>query len=68
MMYKISIKKSFKCENCKGLGFYTFDQDNNNNCKHGKTTVEYYCNNCEGKGKIWKTIDMPLKSFKSLLK
>ena len=68
MSYKITIKKSTKCIDCKGLGFYTFDHDNNNNCKHGNNSIEYYCNKCDGKGKTWKDVDIPLSSLKSLLK
>ena len=63
MGYKITVKKEIECKECKGLGFYTF--------KHNKNvdiSVEYFCNKCDGKGKTWKTVDMPLSSLKTLLK
>jgi DnaJ-class molecular chaperone len=63
MGYKITIKKETKCKECKGLGYYTFEHDKSRNI-----TVEYFCNKCDGKGKAWETIDMPLSSLKRLLK
>ena len=63
MSYKITIKKDTKSKDCKGLGYYTFDHDKNRN-----TTVEYFCDKCDGKGKIWKAIDVTLNSLITLLK
>ena len=68
MSYKVTIKKSTKCKHCKGLGFYTFDHYSNNNCKLGEASVEYYCSKCDGEGKTWKEVDVPLSSLKTLLK
>ena len=68
MSYKLTVKKQLKCKHCKGLGYYTFNNDNNSNFEHSHVTVEYFCNKCDGKGKIWKTVDIPLSSLKELLK
>ncbi|QDP64296.1 MAG: hypothetical protein Unbinned4139contig1000_9 [Prokaryotic dsDNA virus sp.] len=63
MNYKITLKKQIKCKHCKGIGFHNFEHNINRNI-----TVEYYCNICNGEGKIWKRVDLPLSSLKSLLK
>ena len=52
-----------KCKYCKGLGFYTFPHDQNTN-----SDVEYYCEKCNGEGKIWKDVEIPLSSFKRMIK
>ena len=63
MSYKFTAKKSIKCKICKGNGFLVFDNENTKNID-----IEYYCLGCEGKGKVWKSVDLPLSSLKELLK
>jgi DnaJ-class molecular chaperone len=63
MSYKFTVKKSIKCKTCKGNGFFIFDNKNTKDID-----LEYYCLECDGKGKLWKKIDIPLSSLKELLK
>tara|TARA_Y100000310_G_C20334848_1_gene647002 strand:- start:223 stop:414 length:192 start_codon:yes stop_codon:yes gene_type:complete len=63
MSYKFTVKKSIKCETCKGNGYFVFDNENIDN-----KNVEYYCIECEGKGVVWRSADLPLSSLKELLK
>ena len=64
MSYKFTAKKSTKCKTCKGNGFLVID--GNKNTKN--IDVEYYYLDCEGSGKIWKKVDLPLSSLQELLK
>ena len=63
MSYKIAIQKSTKCKYCKGLGFYTFPHDKNRNIN-----IEYYCEKCNGQGKTWEKINLPLSSLIRMIK
>jgi DnaJ-class molecular chaperone len=63
MRYKFKAKKKIQCKECKGFGCYSFKNDNNL-----ESTVEYYCNECDGQGEVWEEVQIPLESLKELLK
>lgn len=63
MSYKITVKKKIKCQSCKGLGYKAFDPEYTSSI-----SVECYCSKCNGEGVVWKSVDIPLSSLKSLLK
>ena len=64
MSIRIKVKKSTKCGDCHGLGYYT-PKDQLHNFEK---TIEYVCSNCDGEGKIWEDKAIPLSSLKKLLK
>ena len=68
MSIRITVKQSYKCKKCDGLGYYSFPFDTSNPEAFPENPVEYVCNTCDGSGKVWKDRDMPLSSLKRLLK
>ena len=63
MSIRIKVKQSSKCKKCDGIGYYSISSD----AKYNDEPVEYVCNDCDGSGKTWEDIDMPLSSLKRLL-
>ena len=64
MSIRIKVKKSTKCIDCDGLGYYTPEDPTDKADK----PIEYVCSNCEGSGKLWEDKTIPLSSLKKLLK
>ena len=64
MSIRIKVKKSTKCIDCLGLGYYTPEDQSHNSEK----SIEFVCSNCNGEGKTWENKTIPLSSLKKLLK
>ena len=64
MSIRIKVKKSAKCSDCHGLGYYT-PKDHSHTLEK---SIEFVCSNCNGEGKTWENKTIPLSSLKKLLK
>ena len=64
MSIRIKVKKSTKCVDCDGLGYYTPEDSTHNANK----PIEFVCSNCNCECKTWENKTIPLSSLKKLLK
>ena len=64
MSIRVKVKQSSKCKKCDGVGYYSYPMVTTDLDE----PVEYVCSYCNGTGKIWKDMDLPLSSLKRLLK
>ena len=67
MSIRIKVKKSTKCVDCQGLGYYT-PENQSHNSEEQEKSIEFVCSNCNGEGKTWENKTIPLSSLKKLLK
>ena len=63
MDWTITVKRKERCPKCNGSGYLPYKGDTGSG-----VTVEITCKTCKGHGKIWVTDNMPIESFKELLK
>ena len=66
MEFLIPSKKISKCSKCKGSGYIPLK--NKKVSQNSNYTIEIGCEECKGKGKITKRVDLSLESLKDLLK